>query len=502
MNFSFSAARNSIPLLAVLISCLFSFYSIIANPVLNNDAYGYLRAAEIFNAEGIRPVLDHYGWYGYSILIALADRVLPGDLVASAHILNTLSYALLVFTFVKICAEYRPTRRVEFFAALTILSFPLLNEMRYFLIRDFAFWAFALLGFLLLLRYERDRKLLTALYSGLALLAAIVFRLEGLLLAVIVPFGLLVSSGSRTANFRLAGKLLLVLGLAFIVIFVLALLANVNLLNLIQYAYRFYLPLLFNLNELISSAALNLNQTLFTAENFPGNDNTGHGLVVLTFAYCYVVVANLIGALGMPFSVLLIYAYVRGYLVVPANLRWALGSYLTASVLALLCFVFIMHFLTQRYATLLCLLLLTLVPLALDNIYQHANTNETRRKFRNFFGFLCACLLIDSLLSFGYSKQYVEDASGWAVTELPVAATLRTNNFAVAYASKRIADFDKVPLGVQETLQLSHSADYLMLDIKRDDLEVKKHLDANSELQLIQSFANKRGDEVRVYLQR
>jgi hypothetical protein len=501
MNFSFSSIRTSIPLWAVLISCVFSIFSISTNPLLNDDAYGYLRAAEIFNTDGIRPVLDQYGWYGYSILIALADRVLPGELVASAHILNTLAYALVVFAFIKICSESQASRRIELFAALTILSFPLLNEMRYFLIRDFAFWAFTLLGLLLLLRLARNRKPLTALYCGLALLAATVFRLEGLLLVAVAPLSLLASPGSRIANLRLAAKLLLVLSSALVAVFVLALLAGVNLLDIAQYAYRFYLPLLFNFEALVSSTALNLSQLLFATDNFPGSSNAEHGFVVLAFAYSYTVLANLVNALGVPLSALLVYSYLRGYLRPPLHLRWALSAYVTASVLALLCFVLIMHFLTQRYATLLCLLLLTLVPTALNNIYEHALANNARRKFHIIFGTLCAYLLIDSLISFGYSKQYLEDASAWAAAELPSAANIHTNNYALAYTSGRIPEYDKISLNTQEILQESRSDDYIMLDVKHDETTIKHQLDENPQLQLLQSFANKRGDEVRIYLQ-
>src|SRR5690606_30843902 len=153
-----------VPLMAVLLSCLFSLIRIIDNPLLNDDAYKYLRAAELFNTDGISAVLDNYGWYGYSILIALADRVLPGGLLTSAHVLNTACYALLVLVFISICTScYKPTtahdpvryhepakdrQRLQLFSAFVILAFPLINEMRYYLIRDIAYWAFALLSLL------------------------------------------------------------------------------------------------------------------------------------------------------------------------------------------------------------------------------------------------------------------------------------------------------------------------------------------------------------------
>ena len=161
-----------------------------------------------------------------------------------------------------------------------------------------------------------------------------------------------------------------------------------------------------------------------------------------------------------------------------------------------------MHFLTQRYATLLCLLLLTPVPAALNNIYAHAVASNTHRRFQIIFCSLCTYLLIDSLISFGYSKQYLQDASVWAAAELPAAATFHTNNYALAYTSGRIPAYDKISLNVQETLQQSRSGDYLMLDVKHDDDVIRSQLDANPGLQLLQGFTNERGDEIRIYLQR
>ena len=62
---------------------------------------------------------------------------------------------------------------VHWLGALTILAYPLINEMRYFLIRDFAFWGFALLSLLHLVRYHQHGRWHNALYWCLALLTAI-----------------------------------------------------------------------------------------------------------------------------------------------------------------------------------------------------------------------------------------------------------------------------------------------------------------------------------------
>lgn len=496
-----------VPLLAVLVSCLFSVYSIATNPLLNNDAFGYLRAAELFNSKGVAAVLSDYGWYGYSILIALADRVLPGDLLISAQVLNTASHALLTYVFMRLCTEFvardaRDLRRIELFAALTILGFPLLNEMRYFLIRDFAFWAFILLGLLQLVRYNRNPRWPTALYFCLSMLAATLFRVEALILTALAPLALLATTGPQRSVLRKPGLLLGMLLALVAVVFVAALASGIDLIEQIRFAWRYYLPLLADLGGVLTSTALALNQAVFTETNFPMWDNLPLGLVVLIFAYMFALLINLAGALSVPVSVLLIIAFWRGDIRVPYALRGPLAVYAGTAVLMLLVFIFIMHFLTHRYATLLCLLLLTLVPGILNTWYERARLYHSTHRFQAIVGLFCGYFFIDSLISFGHSRDYLVQAIVWSANDLPAGASLHTNHMGIAYGSGRVVEYDKIALEAEAALEAATGNDYLLLDIRRDDRELKALLDANPQFQLVRSFANERGDEVRVYLAR
>jgi len=49
IDLSAVAARVPLTPLALILSCLFSLIVILQNPLLNDDAYKYLRAAELFN---------------------------------------------------------------------------------------------------------------------------------------------------------------------------------------------------------------------------------------------------------------------------------------------------------------------------------------------------------------------------------------------------------------------------------------------------------------------
>src|SRR5690606_36594162 len=105
-------------------------------------------------------------------------------------------------------------------------------------------------------------------------------------------------------------------------------------------------------------------------------------------------------------------------LLAPAASR-VLVTYVGAALLALLLFVAIMHFLTQRYATLLSLLLLSLVPPMLDELYGKAQVQSTSKRFRYVLSGFCLYFLVNSLFSYGYSQRHVEEGIAWARAELP-----------------------------------------------------------------------------------
>ena len=470
---------------AVALSALFSALVILQHPLLNDDAYSYLRAAEAFNTRGALAVLESFGWYNYSFLIALLDQVLPGGMIAAAHLLNTACYALLTWAFIQLSSELGSTRRVQGFAALCILCLPLVNEMRYFLIRDAGFWAFALLSLVFLIRYGRTGHMLTALWWCLSLCAATAFRLEGMMLLLLAPLSLLLpegtlSTGERTMRcVQLHGIALATLTAVVLV----TLLAGISLIDLIAYSYRYYLPLLAD---------------LFTSGNLPGSDNTAPGFVMLLSGDVLALLTNLINALSLPLVVLMLFSrYAHGPAALPPTSRRALLVYISIATLALVLFLLIMHFMTQRYTTLLSLLLLSFVPLVLDRLYTQAQERGTLKRFMGIVSVFIFYYLIDSLFSFGYSQQHVEEGVAWTRENLPAEAQLRTNNFAIAYHSGRIPDYDLTVRAIVNVLQSSTSGDYLVLEIDHDD--DASALD-NTLLYLpLTRFANERGDEVRVY---
>jgi hypothetical protein len=486
--------------LALLLSAAFSAFLVYTNPILNDDAFSFLRAAERFNSDGAGAMLDEYGWYGYSILIAVVDKLVPGDLLVSAHLVNGLNYVLLTWAFIELSRHMSVTAVGNWFAAAVILGFPLLNEMRHFIIRDVAYWAFSITAVLQLVRYEKTRALSNALGWSLCTLGATVFRLEALLPAMLAPFALLCTAQPWQHRTIALTRLLGVLAACLTLVLLLCLSLQIQPLELIQFAYRYYLPLLAELGSGLRDSALALNGTLFTASNFPGSDNVGHGLVLLLFANSYTVLANLVTALSVPLSVLLVVSCWRGKCRIPARSRPILLIYVACALVALLLFEFIMHFQTQRYATLLCLLLLAAVPGMLEEWQASAEAAGKLRRFRAVFGFACVYFLIDSLVSFGYSRDYLEEAVHWTEVSLPATATLATNVPAVAYASARIPAYDHIDRSAANAIANAGTSTYLILQLKANDATTRQLLSDSAHFVLEESFANEHGDEVRIYL--
>ena len=175
---------------AVVVSLLISLITILFPDTPNDDAYVYIKTAEIFLAEGALVAFQNYAWASYSILIAFFGQ-LGFSLFTAAFVINALFYALLVHSFLSIVKLIDDSRQVMLLAALCILLYPQLNEYRYLVIRDVGFWALSLFSLYQLLLYNMNRAIVHAIAFSLALLIAASFRAEAIAYLILVPFAVL-----------------------------------------------------------------------------------------------------------------------------------------------------------------------------------------------------------------------------------------------------------------------------------------------------------------------
>ena len=91
--------RIDIRLLAVGFSLLTSLFIATGSTLPNDDAYRYIRTAEIALSEGLSAAIENYAWAGYSLLIALVSQI-GLDLFTAAYLINACFYGLLVYSFI------------------------------------------------------------------------------------------------------------------------------------------------------------------------------------------------------------------------------------------------------------------------------------------------------------------------------------------------------------------------------------------------------------------
>ena len=71
---------------------------------------------------------------------------------------------------------------------------------------------------------------------------------------------------------------------------------------------------------------------------------------------------------------------------------------------------------------------------------------------------------------------------------------------AVAYQSRRIDDYDLTNRDATLALSQAEPGDYLILNVRHDDQELRDTLDNRKDLELLEVFSNKRDDQLRAYL--
>ena len=454
--------RSHPSLVAVLGSLLVSAYFLAAGDAPNDDAYTYVRVADILLHEGVAAAFAHYPWATYPVLFA---HLLPlgVDLFTAGLLLNALLYALLAYCFVQLVAQLAkdwPRAQRDsalLLATLVILLYPQLNEFRSMLIRDVGFWAFTLLGLLQLIRLAQ-RPLGVAFWRHglgfcLALGIAFSFRAEALAYLLLGPalFVFLETEQGkrRTRDALRLGALVASSGL---VAAALLLLLDVDLLALLGKFLATYAPFFkaaFTADEGQRAA---LSAVLFGehAEAYSGE----YLSLFLVVGLLGILLASLASAVSLPFALTLGLSALRarlrgreashGGLALNGDAARLLIGFALINLGILLGFILITRFVSARYGMLFSLLLVTLVPIVLARARRPVQGSSLPPLPAWPLTLLFVYCFVDSFYSFGDRKPFLEDATAWVRAQESQAAFL-SNNHRLAYASGRVEDYDRTP---------------------------------------------------------
>ena len=494
-------------ILALMGSLLIAGYVLSLGEMPNDDAYTYVRVADIMLHDGLAAAYAHYPWATYPVLFAhfvLIDL----DLFTAGRVLNALLYALLAVCFVSVAGELvrsaEPTRRsaILFLVAVTVLLYPQLNEYRSMLIRDVGYWAFMLLGLQQLMVAVRVPARSTQFWRRLvlfftALVVAFFFRAEALAYLLLTPV-LFCFVRDQADNRRVGDALRVTLALLALGIAALAtcLAAGVDILALLARFIGTYAPFIeatFSPDDTQRAAQ---SSVLFGehAEVYSGD----YLPVFLLIGMLSILAVSMTSAVGLPYLTVIGLTLAKAWrdrhqrstgdlastLGVEKNALIVVAGFALINLGILIGFVLVTRFVSARYGMLFSLLVALLIPLLLYRALEAAHS----RRVVVTISFLFAYCLIDSFVSFGERKTFLEESIDW-VKNNDTTAPLLTNNHTLAYASERVEAYDKTQRYFSlQRLRETSSNTLLVIELNTQMRDTLQQLVQNCEAEVVASF--------------
>lgn len=451
----------------IVISLLLSLWLIMIDPVLDRDAILYLRAADAYLQDGLLASQKLFGRPLLSICFATLHQVTGLPLLYAGLLLNSLFYALFCVTFVATVSALGGDRRVQLIAAIVVLAHPSLNDQRSSILRDPAYWVFALLAFRQLLLYVQQpgwkHQLYWLAYIGLASL----FRFEGLFFAVLAPFALLATQdlpdrGKHCLRLLSPTLIGLVAAVALALFYMEgSLLESMRLPGISRYVDRLLaLPEQFGA---LAAATGNIVLEVNSREDAAAATIAGLATVLLL---------NICRALSWP-VVLVLLSQWRHRDHLRHDNAVLLNAHLWICLAYLATFTLINHFMSERYASQFIIFFLLYLPFLLDGMWRSGKRSMPRILALG----LLVILSVDSLHNRNHEKAFIRDAKNWLLTNTPQRASLVSNNEYLAYFSRRdfdwkVATFNRFDL--QKLLSAQHywrDKDYLAMRVTRHNTQ-------------------------------
>jgi len=495
-------SHQQVYIFAILTSVLLSLLIGYRDSVINPDGICYLMGAEMLGSHSLRDVMHlcpQSQWPFYSTLIYAFAQISHVSYGLSAQLLNGLLSLVSVITFVSIVKLLGANQRVLWLAALVILFDHQFNILRDDIIRDHGFWAFYLISIYLLLRYFREPTAKTALLWNASLVIATLFRIEGALFLLVLPF---ISFAYLETPLKERARVFITLN--FPVLLFSSLLGLWLILHPQQELGRVHEII----NQLQNGVTI-LVQRFQTVKAaliqfvLPPESASDAGVSVFMLwigLYFY----NLVMTLSGVYTLLLFYAFKARVVSFPAKSAPVIWGYFAVNFIMTLGFLAESLFVSKRYLVAFTLVLMIWIPFALNNLIQ----KWPRFRYRVFL--VCIAILffisaLSSVVEFGRSKYFVRTAGTWLASEVPANATLYVNDFQLMYYSHHFGMqiFQVLPqyLHVEN---MAHGEwkkyDYLALRLRKNgNAQLSQLLNEISDITPVKIFSDKHGNRVAVY---
>ncbi|MPQ66927.1 hypothetical protein GC387_09855 [Pseudomonas sp. MWU12-2323] len=176
-----SRAINEYPVrVAFLGSLLLSLIAVMGLVTIGRDAAFYMTIAQGVTEQGPKLAFQSFDWPWFTLLIAGTHVVLPLSFETIAHLWCAFFLAGTCALVVDCVCQRTP--EAARWACLVVLAMPAVNQDRDDILREFGFWFFCTLTLWLALRWQARGGWVLACSIHVAIVAALFFRLEAVLL--------------------------------------------------------------------------------------------------------------------------------------------------------------------------------------------------------------------------------------------------------------------------------------------------------------------------------
>lgn len=503
-NFEVPPRTSTLFLFAFITSLLLSAWIGYRETVINSDAICYLLSAKMVGTDGIRNAMqlcNQARWPFYSALIYGFVQVTHLPYAGAAYLINSLFTLISVGAFILIVKELGGSQRTLWLAAITILLSHQFNSVREYIIRDHGFWAFYLASMLFLLKYARRPRSKFALGFSVSLLLASLFRIEGAVFLLLMPFVCWFQKRynlrQRVRNFMLLYMPVLMIGGAIVLWLALHPQQSIEKLGRVGELIDQFRHGMGIIADRYHAAKTELKHSVLGVE---AADQAG---MVILSAWLVWYVLSVVGNLSWIYALLVLYAMGSRTVILRSTAPIILYWYAGVNVLVTAGFLAEHFFLSKRYLIALSLVFMLWVPFALNDIIR----KWPSPRHRAILAVAAGLIVISSLggvFNFGYSKTYVRDAGHWMAQNIPANASIYSNDIQLMYYSdhygyqifnQRQAFADLQSLQQGKWKQFDYVA--LRLDDK-DKVETASFVNMLPSPPM-SSFKNRRGDRVAIY---
>jgi hypothetical protein len=499
--------------IGMIVSVSLSIWSIAIDSVINNDGIEYIRAAKFLSEGDWRSAFAAYRWPTYPYLIMLIGNMVGAILPnledpykLAGHVLNTAFFSLAVMLFVAVVRGFGGTsRRITWIAMLVALIHPAFNEYRAFLIRDPGYLAAYLLAVYYLTQCRHQPRLRYRLAVIGSLLAASLFRIEGLVFLFFVPvlFSLVSARPGKSYWTRLLFSVLAIAVLAPILgCWLLVPTGEFNALSLVKD------PI-----EVLTAGW----QQIWTGmdgklevlrEKFLGPYSAGHANTLYGLAVAMVIATSILSELTVPYAALTLYGIWSRLFSRDNALNKLWFNLLLINVTILLGFTVIMVFLAPRYPLATTITLLIVVPFALDKLTKNMRWQRLKKVWWIVVLILALWAVGESYSGVtNYSKDsFLRETGYWLYEKTENrSGPIVTNSRKIAYYAGVQGDREVLVVGrdyfIDSLRHLTHDlgTDFAGVLVQRSEGSIEQALYEAVGSKPVKEFHDKRGDRVLVY---